>query len=91
MKSPVPGAFGGDVFTGSENTERDDGLAAGVGRIVTDSSFHHYVDVIGDPCGSTPDRRRGFGTPYRPPAPGSVLADLGTCYVNTVRWFAGSG
>ncbi|MEV6391660.1 hypothetical protein, partial [Nocardia xishanensis] len=67
-----------------------DGLPAGVGRIVTDSSFHHYVDVnlIGDPCGSTPDRRRGFGTPYRPPAPGSVLADLGTCYVNIVRWLA---
>ncbi|KAH0558620.1 hypothetical protein GP486_004726 [Trichoglossum hirsutum] len=31
-----------------------DGHAAGVGRVITDSSFHHYLDVnlLGDPCAS---------------------------------------
>jgi hypothetical protein len=67
-----------------------DGRRAGVGRIVTDSSFHHYVDVnlIGDPCGSSPDRKQGFGLAYVPPTPGGVLADLQTFYTNTVIWLA---
>jgi hypothetical protein len=30
---------------------------------VTDSFFHHYLDInlIGDPCGASPDRQQGFG------------------------------
>jgi hypothetical protein len=67
-----------------------DGSGVGVGRVVTDSSFHHYLDLnlIGDPCGSSPDRQQGFGPGYTPPAAGSVLADLQAFYVNTALWLA---
>jgi hypothetical protein len=39
-----------------------DGRGANTGRIVTDSSFHHCLDLNlnGDPCGSTADRRAGL-------------------------------
>ena len=67
-----------------------DGRGANVGRIVTDGSFHHFLDLnlVGDPCGSTPDRMAGFGAALTPPAAGSVLADLQAFYVNTVVWLA---
>jgi hypothetical protein len=67
-----------------------DGRSAGVGRVVTDSSFHHYLDInlIGDPCGASPDRQQGFGPGYAPPAAGSVLADLQALYVNTAEWLS---
>ena len=67
-----------------------DGRGAGVGRVVTDSSFHHYLDInlIGDACGTTSDRMQGFGSGFTTPAPGSVLADLQAFYVNTVVWLA---
>lgn len=67
-----------------------DGRGAGKGRIVTDSSWHHFLDInlVGDPCGSTPDRRQGFGPAKMPPASSSVLADLQAIYVNTVAWLA---
>ncbi len=67
-----------------------DGSGVGVGRVVTDSSFHHYLDLnlIGDPCGSSPDRQQGFGPGHTPPAAGSVLADLQAFYVNTALWLA---
>jgi hypothetical protein len=69
-----------------------DGRAANVGRIVTDSSFHHYLDLnlIGDPCGSSPDRQAGFsvGGLRGPVQPGGVLDDLQQFYVNTVTWLA---
>jgi hypothetical protein len=67
-----------------------DGRGAGKGRIVTDSSWHHYLDInlVGDPCGSTPDRMQGFGAAKTPPASGGVLAGLQAVYVNTVNWLA---
>jgi hypothetical protein len=67
-----------------------DGHSVGVGRVVTDSSFHHYLDLnlTGDPCGSSPDRQQGFGVAARAPAAGSVLADLQAFYVNTAEWLA---
>ncbi|AIY39914.1 hypothetical protein LT85_0754 [Collimonas arenae] len=67
-----------------------DGRGAGKGRIVTDSSWHHFLDInlIGDPCGSTLDRRQGFGLAKMPPASGSVLTELQAIYVNTVAWLA---
>ncbi|HUA81699.1 MAG TPA: hypothetical protein VL997_15080, partial [Dyella sp.] len=50
-----------------------DGRGANVGRIVTDSSFHHYLDLnlVGDPCGSSADRMAGFGPAMSTPASGS--------------------
>ncbi len=74
-----------------------DGWDVGVGRVVTDSSFHHYLDLnlIGDPCGFTPDRRQGFtadGTdPYTPPAAGTMLGDLQDFYLNTILWLSPTG
>ena len=67
-----------------------DGHAVGVGRVVTDSSFHHYLDLnlIGDPCGATPDRQAGFGSAYAAPEDGSALADLQAFYINTIVWLA---
>lgn len=67
-----------------------DGHGVGVGRVLTDSSFHHCLDLnlVGDPCGSTTDRQQGFGPAYAPPAAGSVLADLQAFYVNAAVWLA---
>ena len=67
-----------------------DGRGANVGRIVTDSSFHHCLDLnlVGDPCGSTPDRQSGFGPAMSTPASGSVLADMQAFYINTAIWLA---
>jgi hypothetical protein len=70
-----------------------DGRPAGVGRVVTDGSFHHYIDLNlnGDPCAvetSTHNRATGFGAPFTAPTPGGVLADLQQFYVNTVVWLA---
>jgi len=66
------------------------GRGVGVGQVVTDSSFQHYLDLnlVGDPCGSTADRQAGFGTALALAASGSVLADLQAFYVNTVVWLA---
>ena len=40
-----------------------DGHTVNVGRIVTDSSFHHFLDLnlLGDPC-SPSSRRRNMGS-----------------------------
>lgn len=67
-----------------------DGRGSNAGRIVTDSSFHHYLDLnlIGDPCGSSADRMAGFGPAFTAPASASVLADLQAFYVNTAIWLA---
>jgi hypothetical protein len=74
-----------------------DGRGVGAGRVVTDSSFHHFLDLnlIGDPCGSTVDRKEGFAAGlvnanHDPvtPAVGGILADLQSFYVNTVVWLA---
>jgi len=67
-----------------------DGRGANKGRVVTDSSFHHFLDLNlnGDPCGSTPDRMAGFGPAKTSPTAGSVLADLQAFYINTVTWLA---
>ena len=39
-----------------------DGATMNVGRIVTDSSFHHFLDLnlIGDPCSNPSAKMRGF-------------------------------
>jgi hypothetical protein len=63
-----------------------DGHAVGVGRVVVDSSFHHYIDLnlIGDPCSPPGAKNQGFTTPRGAP----VLADMSAFFVNTVAWLA---
>ena len=67
-----------------------DGIPAGVGRVLTDSSFHHYLDLnlVGDPCGVSVDRQQGFGKALSPPEQQSVLADMQSFYGNAVAWLA---
>lgn len=65
-----------------------DGFAAGVGRIVTGSTFHHYMDLnlLGDPIGSLEsgaDTQHGFTL-----GPPGVLDGIKTFYVNTALWLA---
>ncbi|WP_347986203.1 hypothetical protein [Methylomonas sp. AM2-LC] len=60
-----------------------DGATMNVGRIVTDSSFHHYLDLnlLGDPCSIDVAKQSGFkGTPH--------LAELDAFYVNLANWLA---
>lgn len=63
-----------------------DGHVAGVGRIITDSSFHHYLDLntTGDPCNNG-DKAVGFGTLKGAP----VLQALQEYWVNAAKWLAG--
>ncbi|OAP59880.1 hypothetical protein AYL99_04882 [Fonsecaea erecta] len=63
-----------------------DGHVAGVGRIITDSSFHHYLDLntTGDPC-STGAKVVGFNTSEG----ASVLEALQSYWVNAAQWLAG--
>jgi hypothetical protein len=86
--------FSGDTALTVQNTIGTvcafDGRGADIGRIVTDSSFHHYLDLnlVGDPCGSSADRKAGFGPAKTTPTPGGVLDDLQTFYLNTLTWLA---
>lgn len=66
-----------------------DGRVAGVGRVVTDASFHHYMDInlTGDPVGSLEsgaDTHDGFDVP----AAMSILDDMKAFYLNTATWLA---
>ena len=61
-----------------------DGHNVGVGRIVTDSSFHHYADlnIIGDPCAASTTgdfKQQGFSQ-------SSFLQQMQAFYVNTIIW-----
>ena len=60
-----------------------DGHKVGIGRVLTDSSFHHFVDLnmIGDPC-ATAEKTRGFGLAF--------LNDMEIFIENCVRWLARS-
>jgi hypothetical protein len=65
-----------------------DGHQVGVGRVVTDSSFHHYLDLnlIGDPCSAPPIKRAGFAGSSKGQA---VLAELEAYYVCLATWLSG--
>jgi hypothetical protein len=73
------------VYDGQNACTTPQYSSPGVGRVVTDSSFHHYIDLnlIGDPCG-VGAKQQGFRTP----AGAEVLADLQAFYINTVVWLA---
>lgn len=63
-----------------------DGRAAGIGRVVTGSTFHHYLDknVLGDPgtAPNTPSEQSQAGLPN------AVVAGMQTFYVNVATWLA---
>lgn len=62
-----------------------DGRPAGIGRILVDSTFHHYTDInlIGDPT-AVPPKTVGFQTPSGQ----HVLDQMGQYYRNIVTWLA---
>jgi hypothetical protein len=64
-----------------------DGHAVGVGRVITDSSFHHYMDLnlVGDPCSSTSARKLGFQTAAGKP----TLDGMATFFTKAAQWLAG--
>jgi hypothetical protein len=76
-----------------------DGRAAGVGRIVTGSTFHHYLDInltgatsVGPPAPPTTtlndivggDAQQGEGLSTNP----SAFEDIQAVYVNITNWLA---
>ena len=71
-----------------------DGRAVGVGRVVTGSTFHHYVDinltgdtdiVMGTPQNRTgPDAAKGVGFN----ADSTVFDDIKAVFVNITNWLA---
>ncbi len=64
-----------------------DGHTVNVGRIVTDSSFHHFLDLnlLGDPCSSITTKQQGFNASAKGQA---VLKELEAFYVNIATWIA---
>ena len=58
-----------------------DGHRVGVGRVITDSSFHHFTDLnlVGDPC-ALEARAEGLSE--------DMLNDMAAFYVNVVEWLA---
>jgi len=72
-----------------------DGRNAGVGRVVTGSTFHHYIDInlTGDSsvdtageiaqAGTDAQKNHGFND-----APAPVFDTIKTVYVNIVNWLA---
>jgi hypothetical protein len=77
-----------------------DGRQSGVGRIVTGSTFHHYIDInlTGDSSLTSPpapaaalmragsDAAKGHG--YLDPLAGDRLATIKQVYVNITEWIA---
>ena len=71
-----------------------EGRVAGVGRIVTGSTFHHYVDInlTGDTDINTPERRartgpdaeKGHGFNDAP----ATFSDIKAVFVNITNWLA---
>jgi len=63
-----------------------DGHPVGVGRVVTDGSFHHYIDLnlVGDPCAPPGPKQLGFTTPTGAP----IMKDLTAFYINSISWLA---
>jgi hypothetical protein len=74
-----------------------DGRQAGVGRVVTGSTFHHYVDInlTGDSAvdanealKSGPDTRDNQGFAYATPSVPGAFADIKAVFVNIADWLA---
>lgn len=73
-----------------------DGLVAGLGRIVTASTFHHYIDINLDGDSSLnatgltnagPDAEKGKSF-HGTPAAAGIYQDIKQVYINITRWLA---
>jgi hypothetical protein len=75
------------VRTNNNTLAAYDGHTVNVGRIVTDSSFHHFLDLnlLGDPCSDVPVKQKGFTASA---AGMAVLKELDAFYVNLATWLA---
>ena len=64
-----------------------DGATVNVGRIVTDSSFHHFIDLnlLGDPCSLVPAKQQGFNASVSGQA---HLREISAFFVNMATWLA---
>jgi hypothetical protein len=64
-----------------------DGHTVNVGRIVTDSSFHHFLDLnlLGDPCGDIAAKQQGFNGS---PSGKAYLKEFEAFYINLATWLA---
>jgi len=64
-----------------------DGATANVGRIVTDSSFYHFLDLnlLGDLCSLIPAKQQGF--PFSASGQ-AALREISAFFVNTATWLA---
>jgi hypothetical protein len=84
------GGDGNDTVAATINTLcAYDGRTVGKGRVVTGSSFHHYMDInlTGDPIGSLEsgaDTQAGFNVP----AAMDVLDGMKAFYINMAQWLA---
>jgi hypothetical protein len=100
-RSAESGLFtGGDPAVAAAKTVNTlsayDGRRAGVGRIVTGATFHHYVDInlTGDTdiLPGLPQTRAGAdaakGHGFAHPGAESTLADIQAVFVNITRWLA---
>ena len=58
-----------------------DGHKVGIGRVLTDSSFHHFCDLnlIGDPC-AVKQKTQGFDLGF--------LEQMDAFFINVVKWLS---
>lgn len=64
-----------------------DGHTVNVGRIVTDSSFHHFLDLnlLGDPCSKIAVKQQGFNASAEGKA---ALKEIEAFWVNMATWLS---
>ena len=64
-----------------------DGHRAGVGRVVVDSTWHHFFDInlIGDPAAPAGPKQHGF---HASPQGEAALAEITAYYRNIATWIA---
>jgi hypothetical protein len=64
-----------------------DGHTVNVGRIVTDSSFHHFLDLnlLGDPCSLIAVKQQGFNASANGKA---ALKEIEAFWVNMATWLS---
>jgi hypothetical protein len=64
-----------------------DGHVAGVGRVLVDSTWHHFFDInlIGDPVALDGAKKQGFDAT---PAGKTVLSEIESYYLNIAMWLA---